>query len=116
VSTKEQRAEIYDAFLRAAPNWKITNGRVTKGDLLGAIGLVIIEALCSLFVIIPVLVIPEFTTALQVSNILLVGMLFYIGYYRAAHARWGMGSRLLSGLVTMSVGVILVLLALVMGG
>jgi hypothetical protein len=116
VSSESERVEIYDAFLRAAKNWKISNGRVTKGDLLGGIGLVIIEGLCSLFVIIPALVIPDFEIALRVSNGLLVSMLFYLGYHRAAHARWDLGPRIVSGLVTMSVGVVLVLLAIVLGG
>ena len=116
ITSEEDRERIYRSFVQSAPTMHVEPARVTKHDSLGLLSLITLEALASLFVIVPVLVLGETRGAIRVSNILLVIMLFMIGYDRARKNAWSLTGRIGTGLATMALGVVLVFVAIVMGG
>jgi VIT1/CCC1 family predicted Fe2+/Mn2+ transporter len=61
----------------------------------------------------PFFVISEPTRALRVSNFLLVAMLFFVGWKWAEYAHT---NRLVSGLAMMTIGLVLVGVAVLLGG
>lgn len=83
------------------------------GDFFGAFACFWLVFLSCLPAALPFLLIAEPAVALRVSNLLLIGMLFAVGYKWASHAGT---SRLLSGLVMVAIGLLLVGTAVVLGG
>ena len=87
--------------------------RLTFGDLKAAIATFLIVFLSTLPVAIPFLFIQEAQRALRVSNGVALVMLFVGGYILARHS----GRRpLLTGLITLAVGVVLVAATIALGG
>jgi hypothetical protein len=112
----EDRDRIYAAFVDSASTMHEAPVHFTKADLYGALSLVLIEAACALFVVLPVLALGTTMEAIRVSNVLLICTLFAIGYDHARRNGWTVARSVRTGLVIMSVGVCLVLVAIVMGG
>lgn len=116
ITSTEDRDRIYSSFIASAHSLHPEPLRIVRADVYALVGLITIEALCSLFVIVPVLVLGETREAIRVSNIALVIMLFLVGYDRARRNKWSVKGCIGTGVATMSVGIALVAIAILMGG
>ena len=112
----DARNELYASIMSNLPERVDDQPIFTTQMLYAGLGLVAIEGVCSLLVIIPILALESDATAIIVSNTLLVSALFIIGYRRAALAGWKKRRSFAVGLATMSVGLVLVVVAILMGG
>jgi VIT family len=93
--------------LKPAPN------RLTTGDLKGALAVFWLVFLTALPAVVPFLVIPDVQLAMRVSNAVLIGLLFYVGWRWARYT----GARpFRTGLFMAVLGVALVLVAIALGG
>jgi VIT1/CCC1 family predicted Fe2+/Mn2+ transporter len=108
-----ERQELYRVVLsRLRDNEPKVEG-VERDDIYAALGLVILAIVATLPVVIPLLFIKDPFVALRASNLIAITMLFIAGYLWARHA--GV-NRLKSGLLLAGIGVVMVLVAIPLGG
>ena len=113
ISTAEERRHIYEKILTLVSRAQPGRTRVERSDLGGALASCLLVFATSLPAALPFLFIREPRLALRVSNALLIGMLFLVGYSWARHTN---SNRLGMGLALMLVGVVLVAVAIALGG
>jgi hypothetical protein len=87
--------------------------RLTWRDFRGALGVFLLVFLSTFPLVIPFAILSEPHFALRVSNAIALVLLFVIGVMLAGHAGW---PRIRTGLIMAAVGVLLVAIALVLGG
>jgi len=104
--------ETIRARLMKLPDRPVTRN-FTLGDFRTALGVFLMVFLATLPVALPFLFIQQPHRALRVSNGLALVMLFVCGYYLGRH---GERKPLLSGLLTLAVGVVLVWATIALGG
>ena len=114
ITNDAQRISIYAQFLQALKDTHPKRIGIKKEDLLGA-GAVFIAALVAVIPSLAPLILfrKDLTLALRLSNLFSLIMLFITGY------RWGKYSGYkpwMTGLVIMSIALIMVLLAILLGG
>ena len=87
--------------------------RVTRGDVLGGIAVAVVIVVATLPVVLPFLIVDDSYLAVRLSNAVAIAMLFVLGV-RWAHFvganPWTVGAGLTS------VGVVLVLVTIALGG
>jgi len=109
----QERDSFYASIAAAAhvrPEEKV---KLTAGDLRGAALVLCLVLATAVPAALPFLVIQDSYVALRISNFLLVGLLFVVGFLWGRHV----GSRpLLAGMLIMSIGLALVLIAIPLGG
>ena len=87
--------------------------RLTGRDWRGAFGVCILVILSTFPIVIPFIVIQDTRLALRISNVLAVALLFLCGFLFGRHAGlhpW------IAGLIMVAVGVVLVSIAIALGG
>ena len=109
----EERTRLYPAVLDRLV--KVTPERtlVKKEDICGAIVIFWLVFLSTIPAVVPFLVFRDRFVALRVSNLLLLTMLFLIGY------RWGRGTNSnpwMVGSIMLVVGLVMVAIAMALGG
>ena len=113
ITTSEERGTLYRSIrkiaLRAAPQAV----RIQKKDLLGALAVFCLVFLTTLSAIAPFLFITDPRTALRVSNVILLLMLFVAGWIWAPYIN---GRRVVGGAAMFFLGAALVALAIALGG
>lgn len=113
ITTSEERGTLYRSIrkiaLRAAPQAV----RIHKKDLLGALAVFCLVFLTTLSAIGPFLFITDPRTALRVSNVILLLMLFVAGWIWAPYIN---GRRVVGGAAMFFLGAALVALAIALGG
>jgi hypothetical protein len=87
--------------------------RLTMDDLKGAFACFLLVVACTIPASVPFMFIDDAAVAIRASNALLLGMLFLAGFMWGGFAST---SRWLSGVVFLIVGLILVLVAIALGG
>lgn len=92
---------------------RITKKVLTKDDLLGALASFWLVFVSFLPAALPFLIFSRPAVALRISNLLLIGMLFYVGQKWAQYAG---RSRFLIGFAMVAVGLVLVGLTILLGG
>jgi VIT1/CCC1 family predicted Fe2+/Mn2+ transporter len=109
----EERTHLYRAVLKrlvkVTPEWT----RVKKEDVYGAIAIFWLVFLSTIPAVVPFLVFRDRFLALRVSNLLLLTMLFLVGYQwaRVTHSNpWIVGS------IMLLVGLVMVAIAMALGG
>jgi hypothetical protein len=113
VASDEERARIGRVVYGVARGLPPERTRLHIDDLLGALASGLLVMISTVPAVLPFLVIDEPWQALRVSNLLLVGLLFVVGYQWGEHARvrpW------LAGFVFLVVGMALVGAAIALGG
>jgi hypothetical protein len=113
LATDEERERLVRAIHPLARRAAPARTRLHKEDLYGALASGLLVVLSSVPAAIPFLLIDDAWWGLRVSNALLVGMLFVVGYQWGVHAYarpW------LSGLTFLIAGLALVALAIALGG
>jgi len=107
------REQLYRSLRGMAVHTETRRSLITADDLRSAIAVFILVAATALPPAIPFLLIADPVVALRVSNVVLVALLFVVGFYWA-RAIGGSGWR--TGLVMLLSGVLLVGVAIAFGG
>ena len=109
----DDRERFYASIAAAARQHPSPKVRVTLGDLKGAALVFCLVVATAIPAALPFMVVGDPYVALRLSNALLIGLLFLAGYWWGKHIG---ASRLLAGALIMSIGVVLVLIAIPLGG
>lgn len=113
ITSEEQRSALYRHVVervRSAPRQPV---RLTRSDWYAAISVFCLVFIASVPAAAPFALIDDPWIALRVSNALLIGLLFWVGY---KWARYTIFNPWLAGSALMGVGVLLVLIAIPLGG
>jgi hypothetical protein len=113
LASAEERKRLYHAVLTRLRHVVPERTRLKRQDVRGAIAIFWLDFLCTVPAVVPFLVFRDRFIALRVSNLLLLLTLFLVGFRwaRATNTNaWLFGSILLSG------GLVLVGIAMVLGG
>jgi VIT1/CCC1 family predicted Fe2+/Mn2+ transporter len=114
VARPKDREQLY----RSVRN-SLAHGRLRRrtglafDDVMGAIGVFCIALTASLPAVLPLLLIDHPWLALRMSNLLVVGLLFVVGYHWAKYVD---ASPWPAGLALMGLGLALVVVAILLGG
>jgi hypothetical protein len=113
LATREIQDAFYADIASGARRGTEASVRLTADDLRGALLVFVLVVLTAVPAAIPFLLIEDSYVALRVSNGVMTVLLFFIGYTWGKHV----GAKpLLSGILVMSIGVALVLVAIPLGG
>lgn len=107
------RRSLYDSIVERVRRVPAAPNPVTREDVLGGLAAGWVVFACSFPAVLPFLFLDEPRLALRISNAILIGLLFYVGWRAALHTLvrpW------LAGLAFMLIGVLLVALAIPLGG
>jgi VIT1/CCC1 family predicted Fe2+/Mn2+ transporter len=113
ITTVEDRNQLYERIYDALKNAPAARITVDAVDLKGAFGVFLLVSLTTIPAVIPFLFIDDPWRALRVSNAALIALIFFVGY------RWGgytQANPWMVGLGFMLVGVVLVAIAIALGG
>ena len=115
LATEEERKQLYANMVHMLTDEHVPpRPGATREDLLGAVAIFAIVVLASLPPILPFLLFPgDALMALRLSNFVTIAMLFIVG---SSWGRYTGASRLKSGLGLMLVGIIVVGIAIPLGG
>jgi hypothetical protein len=113
IADEPARRSLYDSIVERVRRVPAAPNPVRREDVMGALAACWIVFACSLPAVLPFLVIDDLRLALRVSNAILIGLLFFVGW-RAA--RETLAKPWLAGLAFMLVGVLLVAVAIPLGG
>ena len=110
----KQRDSLYAAIVQRVKMGPIAPPRpVTRKDLLGGLESGLLVFACSFPAVLPFLLIDEPRIALRVSNTTLLALLYYLGYRHAKHT---LARPWIAGLVFLLAGLLLVAVAILLGG
>jgi hypothetical protein len=113
VTDEAERDRLYQGVVARVRGTPVQPNRVRREDLLGGLAAGWLVFACSFPAVLPFLVIDDPWVALRVSNAILLGLLFAVGW-RAA--RQTLAKPWLAGVTFLLVGVLLVALAIPLGG
>jgi hypothetical protein len=107
------RGSLYDSIVERVRRSPPAPNPVRREDLMGGLAAGWLVFACSLPAVLPFLLIPDPRLALRISNVILLALLFYVGY---RWARYTLAKPWLSGLVFLLIGTLLVAIAIPLGG
>lgn len=110
---EDERLGLYTRIFQRLRDMPPKRTRIEKEDVYGAIASFWLVFLSTLPAIVPFLWIPDFYTALRVSNGLSLALLFLIGYKWAKYTN---SNRWTAGFGLLLLGLVLVLVAIAFGG
>ena len=108
-----QRDSLYAAIAQRVKAAPIASPPVTRKDLLGGLASGLLVFACSFPAVLPFLLFDEPRFALRVSNTVLLALLYYLGYRHAQHT---LAKPWVAGLVFLLAGMLLVAVAIQLGG
>jgi hypothetical protein len=109
----EDRERFYASIAAAVHRSKPGPVRVTLNDLSGAALVFCLVVATAIPAAVPFMIVSDSYVALRVSNTILVGLLFLVGFWWGKHIGASPG---LAGFLIMAIGVVLVLVAIPLGG
>ena len=109
----QQRDSLYASIVQRVRAESTAPRPVTRKDLLGGLESGLLVFACSFPAVLPFLLFDEPQFALRVSNTVLLALLYYLGYRHAKHT---LARPWIAGLVFMLVGLLLVIVAVQLGG
>jgi VIT1/CCC1 family predicted Fe2+/Mn2+ transporter len=109
----QQRDTLCAAIVQRLKTEAIAPQPLTRKDLLGGLESGLLVFACSFPAVLPFLLFEEPRFALRVSNAILLALLYYLGY---RHARHTLARPWIAGLVFLLAGVLLVAVAIQLGG
>ena len=109
----EVRAALDLQVLERVRELKVERNRVTAADLVAALAVFWLVFLTALPAVLPFLVIRDATLAMRASNAVLIGLLFYVGWLWGGYTG---ASPWRTGLFMALLGVVLVVVAIALGG
>jgi hypothetical protein len=107
------REALYGSVVQQLRDTPPGSNGVRRDDLVGGLASGWIVFACSFPAVLPFLFLDDLNLALRVSNAILLALLFFAGYH---HARHTLAKPWLAGLVFLLVGVLLVAVAIPLGG
>jgi hypothetical protein len=107
------RRGFYDAVVQRVRSGRPLPNTIRKEDVLGGLAAGWVVFACSFPAVLPFLILDDPRLALRVSNAILIGLLFVVGWRAALHT---LARPWLAGLALMLVGVLPVALAIPLGG
>lgn len=107
------RRKLYDSIVERVRRVPASSNRVSRDDIMGALAACWVVFACSIPAVLPFLFLDDPRFALRVSNAILIGLLFLVGWRAALHT---LAKPWLAGLGFMLIGVLLVALAIPLGG
>lgn len=113
VSESAERRRFYEHIIEVAGSAELPRTHFHRDDFMGALAAFLLVIVSAAPATIPFLVIEDPRTALRISNALLLGMLFFVGWAWAGYTnipRWRMACALTG------IGVVLVAIAIPLGG
>jgi len=113
VTDEPMRLRLYQSVVEHVRGAPASPNRVRREDLLGGLAAGWLVFLCSFPAVLPFLFLDDPRLALRVSNAILLGLLFYMGWRAARHT---LAKPWLAGVVFLLVGVLLVAVAIPLGG
>jgi hypothetical protein len=113
VTEDGQRRTLYDTIVQRMRSDPMPLNRLRKADVLGGLVAGWLVFACSFPAAIPFFFIDDPKLALRVSNVLLLALLFFVGY---RFARDTMARPVLTGTVFLLVGAVLVAATIALGG
>ena len=113
VTDDPTRERLYQSIVEHVQNAPATSNRLQRKDLMGGLAAGLLVFACSFPAILPFLFLDDPRLALRVSNAILLGLLFFVGWRAARHT---LAKPWLAGVVFLLVGVLLVAVAIPLGG
>jgi hypothetical protein len=113
LTTSEERGQVYRWVLEFARHSKCEPPRIHRDDILGGIAVGLLILVATMPVVVPFLLVSNVTTAVRISNLIALAMLFGIGWW------WGRtvgANPLRIGAGVTGVGLTLVLITIALGG
>ncbi len=113
VTDEPVRQRLYQSIVERVRSSPTMPNRVRREDLLGGLAAGWLVFACSFPAVLPFLFLDDPRLALRVSNAILLGLLFFVGWRAARHT---LAKPWIAGLVFLLVGVLLVAVAIPLGG
>ena len=113
VTEENDRASLYRKIARSVRQGQPSSARLTRQDVYGAVASFFLVLFSSIPAALPFLLFDEAWNALRISNGILIGLLFLVGYRWARHTNL---PPMRVGFALMVGGLALVLIALALGG
>ncbi len=113
VMSPQERRSLYERIVEYVRTAELPRNRVTRDDMMGAVASFALVFLSSLPAALPFVFIDDAWLALRVSNAILLGLLFWVGF---SFARYTTSRPVLTGLVFLLFGAGLVVMAIALGG
>lgn len=113
VTDDSTRQRLYQSIVEHVRGIPATPNRVRREDIMGGLAAGWLVFACSFPAVLPFLFIDDPRLALRVSNAILLGLLFFVGWRAARHT---LARPWIAGIVFLLVGVLLVAVAIPLGG
>jgi VIT1/CCC1 family predicted Fe2+/Mn2+ transporter len=114
VTRPEDREQLYRSIRNAVVHGPHPpKGRVTRDDIVGALAVFSLGPISALPAILPLVLISDPWIALRASNLLVVLLMFIVGYHWAKYIE---ANRWLAGFVLLAIGLALVAIAIPLEG
>ena len=114
VTAAEDREQLYRSIRNSLAHGRLPpRTGLTRDDVVGAVGVFCVALAASLPAVLPLLLIERPWLALRVSNLLVVGLLFVVGYRWAKYVD---ANPWMAGFGLMALGLALVAVAMLLGG
>ena len=113
ITDEPARHSLYDAIVKRVRSVPPAPNSVRREDLLGGLAAGWLVFACSFPAVLPFLFLDDPRVALRLSNAILLGLLFFVGWRSARHT---LARPWIAGAVFLLVGVLLVALAIPLGG
>jgi VIT family len=113
VTNGATREHLYQSIVEHVRSAPATPNRVRRQDLMGGLAAGWLVFACSFPAVLPFLFLDDPRLALRISNVILLGLLFFVGWRAARHT---LARPWLAGVVFLFVGVLLVAVAIPLGG
>ena len=113
VTDESTRQTLYQSIVERARSAPPAGNRVQREDLLGGLAAGWLVFACSFPAVLPFVFLDDPRLALRVSNAILLALLFYVGWRWSRHT---LAKPWLAGLTFLLVGLLLVALAIPLGG
>jgi hypothetical protein len=113
ITTSEDREHLYERIRDMLATTSEPPTGIHWSDLRGAVGVFLLVALTAVPAALPFLFVANALRALRISNVILIGLLFLVGYRWAGYTH---ATPWKAGLGIMLIGVVLVAVAIALGG
>ncbi len=113
LTSPEERKALYRDIWRLSARAQPDKPRITRDDWMGGLASALLVILTALPAAIPFLFMDDKLQSLRASNGILLGLLFFCGYF---WARYTGVNRWLAGLAMTGIGLVLVVAAILLGG
>jgi len=107
------RERLYQSIVEHVRSVPATPNRVRRQDLMGGLAAGWLVFACSFPAVLPFMFLDDPRLALRVSNAILLGLLFFVGWRAARHT---LARPWIAGFVFLLIGVLLVAVAIPLGG